>query len=365
MEPALLKVLMSHEVTANADMSCPIRTGQRRIEYNPALCLEMNDCAFEEMMKAECIRILLKHPYERQPEKCPPFAVTMGSNCVIADNYRMKQIVLTTPKEIGLEGGQHFEYYAREIAQRHEPSADEEPLGQQSALWAEDAMAAAEINEMIGNISQWGSLAGNMAGVIIASSKVKIDYRRVLQAFRSDIMSSKRRLTRMKPNRRFGFQNLGSVYQMTVRLLVAIDVSGSTTDEMVGDFFGIINRFFRYGIEEIDVVQFDATLQGEPITMRKAQRATIEITGRGGTIEITGRGGTNYQPIFDHAATSRGRYQGVIIFTDGCGPEPVMPDYFMTPVLWVLPADAKAAEWLSQYGRVAITPQRNCGEQWQ
>lgn len=345
MEPALLKILMSHEVTANTNMACSIRSGKRRIEYNPILCLEMTDSAFEEMMKTECIRILLKHPYERQPVKCPSYAITMGSNCVIADNYRMKHIVLTTPNEMSLEGGQHFEYYARKIAQLHKTAEDDEALGLQSSLWAEDAMAAAEINEMIGNISQWGSLAGNMAGVIIASSKVSIDYRRVLQSFRSNIISCHRRLTRMKPNRRSGFDNLGSLYQLTTRLLVAIDVSGSTTDEMVGDFFGIINRFFRYGIEKIDLVQFDATMQGEPIPMRKARRNAIEITGRGGT---------NYQPLFDYAATSHGRYQGLIIFTDGCAPEPTLPNYFRIPVLWILPPNSQQPDWLTKYGRVCV-----------
>ena len=330
MEPALLKVLMSHSVTENTDMQCPVRSGRRRIEYNPVLCDEMSDKLFEETLKTECIRILLKHPYERQPEKCPAHAVTMGSNCVIADNYRLKHIVLTSPEEMGLERGQHFEYYARVIARISASDDWQQSIGQQSALWQEDAMAAAEINAMIDNIQQWGSLAGNLAEVIVASSKVRIDYRRVLQSFRSDVISCQRRLTRMKPNRRSGFQNLGSLYRLTTRLLVAIDVSGSTTKEMVSDFFGIINRFFRYGIEEIDVVQFDAVLQGEPVSMKKAVTSSIEITGRGGT---------DYQPVFDYAAAHKSRYQGLIIFTDGKGPEPVLPDYFRTPVLWMLPPD--------------------------
>jgi len=307
----------------------------------------MSDKAFEELMKTECIRILLKHPYERQPDKCPPFAVTMGSNCVIADNYKMKHIMLTSPKEIGLDSGQHFEYYARELSQRcpSDDSDETQALGQQSTLWAEDAMVAAEINEMISNIQQWGSLAGNMAGVIVASSRVKIDYRRVLQAFRSDVLSSKRKLTRMKPSRRFGFHNLGSVYQLTTRLLVAIDVSGSTSDEMVSDFLGVVNRFFRYGIEGIDLVQFDATLHGEPVSMKRAKTDNIEIIGRGGT---------DYQPVFDYAASRKGFYQGLVIFTDGQAPKPILPDFFRTPVLWVLPAGSEAKEWLTELGRVCV-----------
>lgn len=351
MEPALLKVLMSHNLTANSEMKCALRSGERRIEYNPELCRELPDNVFEEMMKAECIRILLKHPYERQPEKCPAFAVTMGSDCVIADNYRMKHIKLTSPKEIGLKDGQHFEYYAREIEkQLHEQGSsgdgsNNQVIGEQSAMWKEDAMVAAEINEMISNTKHWGSLAGKMEGAIIASSKVKIDYRRVLQAFRSEVLGSKRRLTRMKPNRRSGFENLGSLYSLTSRLLVAVDVSGSIQNDMIGDFFGIINRFFKYGIEEIEAIQFDATIQGEPVLMRKARRSDIKIVGRGGT---------NYQPVFDFAASSKDRYQGVIIFTDGTADEPQLPDFFRTPLLWVLPYQPDNGEWFNKYGKICV-----------
>jgi len=347
MEPALLKVMMSHTVTENSEMKCAIRCGNRLIEYNPMICQELTDEEFDERMKTECIRILLKHPYERQPEKCPAEAITMGSDCVVADNYRMKHIVLTSPKEMGLQSGQHFEYYAKAISGRLTMSDDDDydGLGEQSAMWKEDAMAAAEINEMIENTRNWGSLAGKMAGVIVASSKVKIDYSHVLQAFRSEVLSSKRHLTRMKPNRRSGFENLGSIYQLSARLLVAVDVSGSIPDETMSDFFGIINRFFRYGIEEIEMIEFDAEIQGEPVPMRKAKK---------GEIKINGRGGTNYQVVFDYAAAAEGRYQGLIIFTDGCADKPVLPNYFRIPVLWVLPHGAEVKEWLEEYGKVCL-----------
>lgn len=344
MEPALLKALMWHNITANSDMKCAVRTGNHKIEYNPTLCEKMSDEMFEEAMKAECIRILLKHPYERQPEGCGRAAVTMGSNCVIADNYKMKHIRLCTPNELGMISGETFEYYSKRL-NGVENGVEGEGMAEQSAMWKEDAMAAAEISEIVNNIQEWGSLAGKMAGTIVASNRVRIDYRRVLQSFRSEVISSARRLTRMKPNRRSGFENLGSLYQLTTRLLVAIDVSGSTTDKMVEDFYGIINRFFRYGIEEIDVVQFDAEIHGEPVAMKKAMREKIAIEGRGGT---------DYQPVLDYAAANKERYQGVIIMTDGHAAEPKMPDFFRTPVLWVIPEEKDREEWMARLNRLNI-----------
>lgn len=424
MEPALFKVLCSHQLVANTDMRCPMRSGSRRIEYNPTLCKDVSDDALRELFMTECIRILLKHPYTRLPEGCCAEVITRGSNCVVSDNYQMKCIELGAPKDHGLEKGMHFEYYAKAIqemmqsndndslrydndnddGQQSQGQDDSSGNGQQSqqdssesdgqqdangnaqqpqqdnsggksqqgdsddadsssegsqegsqsdasALWKEDPMTAAEVNEMIKVMeasNNWGSLGGSLVGQIVASTKVKIDYRKVMQSFRAEVLSSKRHLTRMRPNRRSGFENFGSVYSLTSRLLVAVDVSGSTTDEMVSNFFGIINKFFKYGIEEIDVIQFDADIKGEPMTLKKAKR---------GSIGITGRGGTCFQPVIDYCAQRKHYYQGLIILTDGYASEPTLPNFFSTPVLWVLPSEEEYEQhkdWMRKSGKACF-----------
>lgn len=406
MEPALFRVLCFHQVVANTDMRCPMRSGNKRIEYNPTLCKDVTDDALLELFKTECIRILLKHPYTRQPDGCYAEAITRGSNCVVSDNYKMKYIELDDPRDFELEKGMHFEYYAKAIQEMmqlqysksdgggEEDSQDSsendgqqnnpEDNGQQSpqdnsggdtpqsnsngtnspseggqegrqsdasALWKEDPMTAAEVNEMIKMMEashNWGSLSGSLIGKIIASTKVKIDYRKVMQSFRAEVLSSKRHLTRMRPNRRSGFENFGSVYKLTSRLLVAIDVSGSTTDKMVSNFFGIINKFFKYGIEEIDVIQFDSNIKGEPMTLKKAKH---------GSIDITGRGGTCFQPVIDYCNQKKHYYQGLIIFTDGYAHEPSLPDFFRVPLLWVLPSEQEYEyhkNWMKKIGKVCF-----------
>ena len=35
-ERALFQVICTHDLVANSEMDCPIRSGKRRIEYNPA-----------------------------------------------------------------------------------------------------------------------------------------------------------------------------------------------------------------------------------------------------------------------------------------------------------------------------------------
>lgn len=192
-------------------------------------------------------------------------------------------------------------------------------------MWEEDAEKCLEINEIIENIKDWGSISGNFQELIVASTKVKIDYRAVLRSFKATIFSSTRKLTRMKPNRRAGFEALGSKYEFSSRLLVAIDVSGSISSQSVRNFLGIINRFFAFRVKKIEVVQFDAEIKGEVLTMKKAQK----------TLKIKGRGGTDFQPVYDFVQKNN-HYDGVIFFTDGYAPEPVIKFRPKARFLWIL-----------------------------
>ncbi len=197
-----------------------------------------------------------------------------------------------------------------------------------SALWEEDNLAESNINELIKyaqETNSWGSLSGNVVAMIEASLIIKIDYRKILNSFRASVISSQRKLTRMYPSRRYGFQFMGSKSDFSTKLLMAIDVSGSVTDEDLQNFFSVVNRFFKYGIKEIDVIQFDIEIKGELQPFKKAQK----------TIKIKGRGFTNFQPIFDYICDNP-TYDGLLIFTDGGAPSPTLKRKIRTKILWVL-----------------------------
>ena len=44
-EPPLFQVLCIHELVANSQMNCPLRSGRKRLEYNPEIMREMSDIA--------------------------------------------------------------------------------------------------------------------------------------------------------------------------------------------------------------------------------------------------------------------------------------------------------------------------------
>jgi len=117
---------------------------------------------------------------------------------------------------------------------------------------------------------------------------------------------------------------LGSRYEFTTRLLFAVDVSGSMSSQDLARGFSVINRFFKYGVEIIDVIQFDTEIQGAPLTLKRARH----------TIEVTGRGGTSFARVIDFLDKHRD-YDGAIIFTDGIAPVPPRPKNRHTRLLWL------------------------------
>ncbi|MBQ8070748.1 MAG: hypothetical protein IJ202_07855 [Bacteroidales bacterium] len=376
-EPALFQVMCTHQAKANTAIACPLRSGQRRLEFNPAFIEQMTDRGLEEAMKAEAVRILLKHPYERKPEGCSLQAISIGSTLVIGDNYPATSLRVSAPKDYDLPSGREYEWYAMTLQDKigaeaggasgqDEGNADSTSSGNPSsdkdkdyrfsesaesdsdhaALWEEDELTVQMINGIIRNCNSWGSVPGNLVELIKASTVSKINWRNILGGFRSSILSSKRRLTRMRPNRRTGFQNMGSTRRFTTKILVAVDVSGSVTSGTLSRFYGIVNSAFRYGIERIDVLQFDYGVRG----VVSIERAIKDIP-------VLGRGGTSFtEPI--RYAHDKG-YDGMLILTDGYAPPPSVPDGMTCKIMWVC-EDRESYEthhsWMEKYGRVCTMP---------
>ena len=400
-EPVFFAVYCSHRLTMNANMLCPLRTGKGRIEYNPTVIDALQDNQLKDLLKVEMIRILLQHPYARQPLGCKPMMLQTASDMVISPAYHFSWVELAKPEDFGLPKGQHYEWYANRLnemaqglqsqnqgeeqeqsqeqdqgegqGQKQETDSTEksaesatsgtdgEDSGEKdkgggeskdadyTSLWEEDQFQARQITDLVQSTTQWGSLPGDMVELIKKAAEGKIDYRGALRTFRSSILSQKRRLTRMRPSRRFGFEQMGSHYDFTTRLLIAIDTSGSVGSEELGRYFRIITTFFKYGIQEIDVLMFDDEVQGEPVTFTEAKKNKQEF-------KVRGRGGTNFQAPINYVK-EHPNYDGLIIITDGYAPVPDVSPFLRTKLLWVIDNEKSYKEHydsLRQTGRICL-----------
>ena len=343
-EPLFFNVYCTHKLEPNSDMKCPFRTGKRRIEYNPELLKDSTTDEIAQGLKAEVTRILLKHPYQRVPQNPNRSALTTASDVTINEHcYHDKK--LKDAAHYNMESGLSYEEYYKKLyyicpdfdamegdgKQHLMPSLKKGEIGEYEAaadaaeLWDEDEEMADSVNQQIQKAqktNQWGSISGDFQETITASLKIPMDYRRILSQFRACIISQRRKLTRMKPNRRYGFEFMGSQFEPKTHLLVAVDVSGSIETEDLKNFFSIINRFFSYGVEAINVITFDWELQQE-FELKKAAK----------NIKITGRGGTNFQCAVDYYE-NHSEFQGMIIFTDGYAEVPKIKK--AKQLLWIL-----------------------------
>lgn len=423
-EPLLFAVYCSHEFVENNSIEVPMRTGNMKVEFSPKILDRIADDVLVEYMKIEMFRILLKHPYQRQPPFAAKALLTMASNITIADVYDVSREVKKqmSGTEQKFPGGLCFEEYYNLLLQESTPnsgksggesqktdsgpgqggksgrdgddsdesSQDDNGAGgsssqngagsgggngdasgqglrgksggkgagnsqehrdsQISELWEDNEEACCSINEFIEVATasnNWGTVAGKLQGLIKASLKVDMDYRKMLSLFKTSVISSRRRLTRMRPNRRSGFDAMGSRYELSTNLLIAVDVSGSVTDRSLQFFFSVINRLFKYGVEKLDVLQFDAQIQGEIEPLKKARK----------TVKIMGRGGTSFQPAADYYC-DHPEYDGLIYFTDGYAPPPVFNTKRPIDVLWVICSRQCYAEnstWIRKIKRNRVT----------
>ena len=468
-EPVFFTVYCSHRLVMNANMQCPLRSGKGRIEYNPAIIEAMPDTMLRDLMRIEVIRILLQHPYARQPMGCPSIVLQTASDLVISPAYNLTWANLAHPEDFDLPTGQHYEWYAYRLSEMavhrdgdapsegdsggeqgegssqnekgeqeqqqgqsnsqgeqqeqdekavhqdgdapsrgnsggrqgegssqtteaeqeqgqggsqqgeestegnsqtkfagrrekqqstddvqsnegdDEASASDKPSSGYTDLWEEDPFQSRVITDIVQSSSQWGSLPDDMVELIKKAAEGKIDYRGVLRMFRSSILTQKRRLTRMRPSRRFGFEQMGSRYDFTTRLLIAIDTSGSVGSEELGRYFRIITTFFKYGIQEIDVLMFDTEVHGDPLPLTEAKKSMQEF-------KVKGRGGTDFQPPIDYMV-AHPQYDGLIILTDGDAPNPEVPPHLRTKLLWVIDNESSYKyryDSLRKTGRVCL-----------
>ena len=453
-KPLYFSVYCTHQIIENNNIKVPLRTGLKRIEYSSVIINTLNDKLLEELLEIEIIRILLKHPYQRQPLFAKKDILTLASNYTINDFcyfvYPIYGINLfKLPSELCFEEyyslienhindsdgertdnvnnsqneqnntndnsnnsseessdksidnnnksqeksnsetentnnnsneqnnilNENNEYNAdssntdkdklinnnqdelnhkkdtknessedgkndansfsekkidnnTDLVQFNNELYDIQEKGKNAAeLWEENESVQEEIDALIDfadNSDTWGNISQEIKEKIQASMIIKIDYRKMLSFYRTSILSSKRYLTRMKPNRRYGFDAMGSKYALRSNLLVAVDVSGSVTTNSLEKFYSIINRFFKYGIESIDILQFDCDITQNVMPLKKARK----------NIEISGRGCTNFQPAVDYCKYTK-KYDGLIYFTDGQG---IFPDNtgLNIEILWII-----------------------------
>lgn len=335
--------------------------------YNPEFVLSLNPIELRAVLQHEAMHILLQHLTRGRD-----FGSNFKMYNVAADltiNPKLEGIPSWAyfPEKEGLPTNESAELYYKLLKERREDMrkkrqkemegmTDEEIAdafldslnGTQlddHSMWEDMTQTQKDIlTEKIRNLSEeamraqdsvgWGKVPGNLHDEIMAANKPKVNWKRELKFFIGQVVSSGRKSTRLRPNRRYGYLQAGTKRNYTSRLLIALDCSGSVSDKELQMF--IDETTGMIGKVQCDVIPFDATCHGDP----------QPFTRKSGRIKVHGRGGTNFGPPIKMADNLK--YDGLIVMTDGECDFPAPP---RCRIMWVL---SRNSTWASPppYGKV-------------
>ena len=182
-----------------------------------------------------------------------------------------------------------------------------------------------KLDEIIGIARQNGELPPELLHeFIISPRRSKMDWQNMFKRFLSGRGRMQIRATYKRDSRRFeGFP--GHKRSTGLRVLIALDESGSISDEQLDIFFNELMSINRIPGAEVLVTEFD-TECSEP----KPAQAFIHQRNR------NKKGGTDFTPIFKLA--EKLNIFSVVVFTDGEGNAPAEVNQ---RVLWILTRDGK------------------------
>lgn len=192
-------------------------------------------------------------------------------------------------------------------------------------------------------IKMRGTIPAELQEIIDEILKVKpriFDWKAYFRRMLGSIYDINIKKTRRKESIRFPGA-AGIKHKKKISILVAIDTSGSVSNEELKDFFSEITYIYKVGAR-ITILECDAKIT-----------ANYEYTGKW-TGKVHGRGGTDFQPVIDYYRKNIKDYAALVYFTDG---ECYIPNNVPRDTIWVI---TSAGDHNKEYpGRTLFIPKTN------
>ena len=154
----------------------------------------------------------------------------------------------------------------------------------------------------------------------------KVDWREVLSGFIASYTKSS--YSFMPPNMKYLYRGiyLPSLSSDLLRVIIAIDTSGSVDRELLGGFLGEVESIMEvYPNFEIDIITADT----------KVHSHKTYLPGEALEYEVSGGGGTDFRPVFEYIDRNIDYPTALLFFTDGQGIYP--DDAANYDVMWIMP----------------------------
>lgn len=198
----------------------------------------------------------------------------------------------------------------------------------------------------------WGNIPAELREEIRRSISTIVNWRAVLRQFVGSLVRGNRTTSIKRINRRYPWIHPGVKRGYTAKLIIAIDESGSVGDDMLNMFFAELEQLTRK--VDITLLHFDCHCTVKDLyEWKKGMRPKLHRV-RGG--------GTNFDAPtgFVNDPKNRGRWDGMLIMTDGCAPAPSASRLKRG---WVLGQGCKLA-FESNETQIFLTPEQRVRGAW-
>jgi len=320
---------------------CP-ESAQFEMIYNPDFFDTLPEDQIKGVLKHEFYHLIFEHVTSRKPEGVDHKTWNIAADLAINSHLRGELPELACMPGVGpfkdLPLLQSAEWYLKHITpemvdqcdtgdgdgdpepgtgQLDDHSGWEEGEGDDQA--AAKQMAKERLKQAMKESAQeaskspngWGSVSGDLKKEIIKRLETKVDWKKVLRYFIKTSQRANKSSTVRRINKRYAYIHPGKKVKRQAKIAIAIDQSGSVSNDMLESFFGELNKLAK--VASFTVVPFDTKVD-EKLVYEWQQ-------GKAHKAERVMHGGTCFDAPTEYV-NKRGDFDGVIILTDMEAPAP-------------------------------------------
>lgn len=205
--------------------------------------------------------------------------------------------------------------------QSQPPPLNEQEKNSLSVQWQQRLAGAAQ------QALQAGKLGGELARLVDLMLQPQLPWRMLLSRFISQSAREDYSYTRPS-NRRGDPAVFPSLRSSELSLAVALDTSGSVSDDEIAEFISEVNAIKGYLRARITLLLCDAELNPNEVKIFEYWEDFQMPT------EVSGGGGTDFRPVFEYLSLQDSSPDVLVYFTDGKGEFPKTTPYWTT--LWLI-----------------------------
>ena len=320
-------------------------TAQFEMAYNPDFFAKLPEEQIRGVLKHEFYHLIFEHVTSRKPEGVPHMKWNIAADLAINSHLQGELPENCCMPGVGpfadLPLGKSAEWYLANFPEQPEKeggsgsgesgegegdpqdgnfddhsgwddanaSAQQQAANQMAKERLKQAMKEAA-KEASQSPKGWGSVSGEVKQEILTRLESKVDWKKVLRYFIKTSQRASRRSSVKRINKRYAYIHPGKKVQRQAKIAIAIDQSGSVSDDMLSAFFAELNSLAK--LAEFTVVPFDTNVDESKVYVWKK--------GKQQKAERVLCGGTDFDAPTKYVNDNS--FDGVIILTDMEAPKP-------------------------------------------